>query len=174
MYIELSELHAAAVVRHEDMTREYEAIGTGKTPLEEVEERKAGFLDDVKKFEQLIQNLNTHQGKIQAKLDSAERERELRAEEKSNALSERQRLTIARDNQELTPEDVTKMTEARKQLDVRLAAACGEREAVDNMAWKQEVQMTKKREVVEGLIKEFNTMAETLHIIPVGAKVRFV
>eukprot|EP00041_Stephanoeca_diplocostata_P016672 m.329238 g.329238 ORF g.329238 m.329238 type:complete len:689 (-) comp20443_c0_seq3:157-2223(-) len=143
-----------------------EELQAGEPPLAEFSTKKEMFAADVQRFEVLIQKLTMHKEKQKAKLAEAQLEMQTKQEEKENLDAELARLNILHAQQELTPEDVKRMTTARSKLDEQLAALHQRKEDIDKRAWKFEVQLSKALESAETTIRQYNKMAEQLQLVP--------
>merc|ERR1719183_2132592 len=104
--------------------------------LESLKQRKSELTSDIEKFETLIANLEAHQIKLTTKLESSDREKQLRLVEKEGFNQEKDRLSTIHSQQELTPADVERITTARKLLDDEMTAVTQRKADMDQRAWK--------------------------------------
>ena len=168
---QMSEAHQRALTENEDKAGKLEQLEGAPSKLEALKQRKGELSSDTLKFETLIANLEAHQIKLSSKLESTEREKQLRLKEKEGFAEEKERLATIHSQQELTPADVERITTARQLLDDEMAVVSQRKADMDQRAWKQEVALAKTLDETKELVAQYNTRAEALQLIPAQSKI---
>jgi len=167
----MGEAHQRAITENEDKASRLEDLQSAASPLESLKQRKKELTSDVQKFQTLITNLEAHKIKLSTKLETTEREKQLRVAEKEGFEQERVRLANIHSQQELTPADVERITTARQLLDGEMSAVSQRKADMDQRAWKQEMALSKALDETKELIAQYNTRAESLQLIPAQSKI---
>lgn len=145
---------------NEKLKAELAALEARAPPLAMLKEKKATFVSDKTKFEELIRNLQAHLAKQNAKLQQIQAERQGREAELAHLQQEKGRLKHIQDNQQMTPADVEKINALQHQLERDSGMVAQRKESADQEAWRLEVAVNKRLEQVEQAAAAFNAVVE--------------
>eukprot|EP00898_Chlorokybus_atmophyticus_P008098 jgi/Chlat1/828/Chrsp104S01179 len=155
---------------NEALTTKLERLKSEPSPLAGLHAKKEDMERDVEKFHQLLDNLSSHKASYEKKVahhrqDLASKESELASVIQENA-GLRQRI----DEQDFNVADVDRMSKEKSKLDAMLDSLSNQRAELDRAVWEQEVQVSRRLEVLEGVVRNYHTHAERLQLIPSTAK----
>jgi kinetochore protein NDC80 len=185
--------------RNDELRAEIEAVRGRTKRLPELKQRRSDLKSDLVKFQQLVEQLNSHKASLESKVRGGETwqngtrplqpclhlftllplplkvESRLAEEErlKREAASLRDQIAGLRDkiaNQELSAEDVNRMGRERQRLREGMAAAVDAKAAAQKRCWEGEVQLSKSIEALEEAVHSYDAKARTLHLVPTDAK----
>jgi kinetochore protein NDC80 len=151
----------------EDEIAEYEKR---RAYMPELEAKKKDYMQDLGKFEQLIQQLVQHKDQLVMKTDA--RKHELNKLNEAIGIldqeneSLRQRIAV----QELTPEDIRNMVAEKQRLEEAQYAASEIRQQLQRKVWETETELRDKVNALEDSARAYNAIADDLKLIPSTAK----
>ena len=139
--------------------------------ISKMRQRKVDYEEDLQKFKALIEKLEAHTLSLERKMSSRERHQTEQAASLAAAKKERDRLRVTLENQDLSPKDVQRMTERRKQLKYALTSLrTNSREREQKMIWDLEIKQTKTIEELGDCVRQYNDMLHTMELAPPVAR----
>jgi kinetochore protein NDC80 len=132
--------------------------------------RKKDYQSDHAKFEQLVQQLIKHREQLETKKSS--RHVELTKLEANIAAVKgdidglKQRVA----SQELSPDDVRRMTEKKEKLHDQLETASEAKSTLERKTWESEMALREKVIALEESSRSYNSLAEELKLVPHSAR----
>ena len=133
--------------------------------------RKQDYLEDLQKFKSLIEKLDSHTVALEKKMKSRERYATEQTASLNAAEKERNRLRFDLENQDLSPADVQRMTQRRKQLKYALSSLRSNvHDREQKCIWELEISQTKKIEELGAAIRKYNDTLHDMELAPSTAK----
>ena len=138
--------------------------------LPELQARKRDYQHDHAKFKQLIEQLIKHREQLDTK--KTNRISELKKLENNITAieSELESLKHRIANQELSPDDVKRMTDKKEKLQEQLESASEQKSNVTRKTWESEMSLRDKVIALEESSRAYNALAEELKLVPHTAK----
>ena len=147
---------------NEALLKEIQQVESRRLRLPQLQEKQRDYEEDRMKFETLIDQLDKHRQQAQAKKTAQQTELDKTAaaikatEEDIAALKD----TIS--NQELSPDDVRRMSDEKEHLQTSLQAASEAASTLQKKVWDAEASLRDKVQSLEEAVRFFNSMAEDL------------
>jgi len=133
--------------------------------------RKSDYTEDLQKFKALIGKLDSHTVALERKMKSRERHSAEQTASLNAAQKERDRLRFELENQDLSPADVQRMTQRRKQLKYALSSLrTNVHDREQKCIWELEIAQTKKIEELGAAIRTYNDTLHDMELAPNSAK----
>ena len=148
--------------QNNELLKEIAEVESRRLVLPQLQAKKKDYENDMGKFENLINQLKKHKEACQAKIQSRQSELDktnatIKAtEENIHALKEK--ISV----QELSPEDVKRMSEEREHLQESLLATSETSSLLQKKVWDAELVLRDRVQSMEEAVRLFNSMAEDL------------
>jgi len=161
---------ASLQLKNEMLRRQMEGLKARRDNLPVQERRRDALALDREQLLVLIGQLKSHKASLSEK--NAKRTEEVAEKQQQLKLvkSEVEELKAAVAGQELSAEDVARIGRERKRLEEGLASASEFRQKQLKNLWEAEMSLSRKMESLEGKVREYNTKATQLLLIPPTAK----
>jgi len=157
-----------SIEQYQDEHAELEGL---EAYIVKMRQRKVDYEEDLQKFKSLIERLESYTISLERKLKSRERHQTEQAASLTAAEKTRDQLRVTLDNQDLSPADVQRMTQRRKQLKFALSALrTNSHEREQKLIWDLEIAQTKKIEELGELIRKYNDLLHSVEMAPASAK----
>lgn len=152
------------------MEEESKSLEDRLTYLPQLRERKRDYDRDLNKFEQLIAQLDKHKELLQSKVTA--RSTDLETLHASTIALETEISELSRTiaHQELSLEDINRMTEEQRRLEAELAALCETKPMVQKRVWDAENSLRDRVTALEEAAARYTALAEDLMLLPENAK----
>lgn len=138
--------------------------------LPELEAKKKDYLNDLGKFEVLIEQLLKHKEQLKTKTESRSNDI-IKLNNAITVLQQENNLLKQRiETQELTPEDVRNMISERERLEEAQQIASEQRQQIQRKVWETETALRDKVQALEDSARAYNSVAEDLKLIPLTAR----
>lgn len=154
-----------------ELREQIEAMKLAPDRVEALEKKKNEHLQDLAKFENYIQSLEGYEKDLKQMADSKKHELETRRQDIEHFTKEKEELEERVSNQELSAIDVDRMNMEKKKLQEDLEQLGKQKDQVNEKIWNEEMNVSKKIEEVEAVIRTCNDLASELKLIPVTARV---
>lgn len=134
-----------------------------QSPLETLQEQRATLVSDQDKFDKFLVSVRDHKANHERKLSEHKQELETREQELSALESERSELLSVLEKQELSAQDVERITRDRTQLEESLRSVAMRKEGLDKTVWEREMNAAKSLEELEKTVNAYHKQAEKVH-----------
>ncbi|XP_055954814.1 kinetochore protein NDC80 homolog isoform X2 [Patella vulgata] len=152
------------------LQQELELLEQDSDLLPKLKEQKAVIESDVHRFTDYLNKLESHT-KTQLHQLKEEDEEVSSLNVKLESLSQKyENMQVICENQALTQADIQRINQMRKDLQNQIDCREKEKESLDKEMWKIETDVAKSREKIEGISREYNSLAHTLKLIPSTAE----
>ena len=166
----ISEQLASYEEKNRVLSEEIAEMDTRRAYLPELQAKKKDYQHDHGKFEQLIGQLIKHQATMESKKADRTAQMAKLDEQIAAAKADIAALKERVATQELSPDDVQRMTEKKEKLQEQLEAAGESKSAAARKTWEAEMQLREKIIALDASTNAYNTLAEELRLVPHTAK----
>lgn len=152
------------------MTERLSEMRDQPNAVTQLTEERDEFRNAIDKLEQYIPVLTDHVVQVEARV--ADKRDELKECEQTfkDTLVKKKEMEELLAVQELTPADVERLNQTRAELNKSLRAVASQQEDIEAQMWGREEKVAAVIVEIEQLVKEYNTLAEKIEIIPVNAR----
>lgn len=145
---------------------EVQCLKNAPTRLATLQQKKQILDRDSEKFAQLISTLESHKQQQEKKLQQARQILASAEAELETALKEKAALEKKLQQQEMNHVDVERIKQEIAQLDESLRTVQKQQEELKRDIWTKEIAVTKAFEEADQKVKEYNSKAISLSLIP--------
>ncbi|XP_028818040.1 kinetochore protein NDC80 homolog [Denticeps clupeoides] len=124
---------------------------------------------DVQKLQSYRQNLDAFKANLENKASVLLEETEATSLQVESLKQERARLQNILQNQKFTPADIERINRERTELKQTVSNLTRSLEEAEQLAWNEELSLTKAREGAEVELAEYHKLARKLKLIPQSA-----
>eukprot|EP00602_Paraphysomonas_sp_CaronLab_P003663 CAMPEP_0185030192 /NCGR_PEP_ID=MMETSP1103-20130426/16992_1 /TAXON_ID=36769 /ORGANISM="Paraphysomonas bandaiensis, Strain Caron Lab Isolate" /LENGTH=701 /DNA_ID=CAMNT_0027565207 /DNA_START=115 /DNA_END=2223 /DNA_ORIENTATION=- len=150
--------------RNSELEREIQQVEGRRLKLPQLREKKKDYENDLEKFETLIDQLSKYKETAESKKASRQQDLEKTAAAITAVEDDIASLKEAIAKQELSPEDVRRMSEERERLQAALESTSEASSTLQKKVWDAEVALRDKVQALEEAVRLFNSMAEDLDL----------
>ncbi|XP_059830818.1 kinetochore protein NDC80 homolog [Hypanus sabinus] len=138
--------------------------------VQALEKTKASLQADREKYKKYLEEMENHKATLEQRAKEIEEEIEATALELNAVKEENKRLQQIYDRQENSAVDAMKMNREKNELHQTLMSLSESLEDADKRMWKEEINVSKAKEMLEIKLQEYHTMARKLKLIPKTAE----
>jgi len=138
--------------------------------LSEAQQKQEEYATNIEKFLDLIQTLNDHKAELTNKVETLTLEKSTTEKEMANCTAKIQQLKQTINSQELSQEDVRRMEREKSRIDEQIAKQSSVLKGQSAALKEAEEKWLAFYQMLEQNIKEYNTMAKQVELIPKQAK----
>jgi kinetochore protein NDC80 len=152
------------------LAKEIGQVEARRAYLPELEAKKKDYLNDLGKFEQLVEELERHKEKLETQVKKRDAELSRLASGENSMEDEINALQNRVNTQELSPEDVKRMVAERERLQQAQEQASENRQALQRRVWEAEMAYRDRLQALDDCARAYNSVAEDLKLVPSSAK----
>jgi len=138
--------------------------------LSDAQQKQEEYATNIEKFLDLIQTLNDHKAELTNKVETLTLEKSTTKKEMADCTTKIEQLKQTINSQELSQEDVRRMEREKSRIDEQIAKQCSMLKGQSAALKEAEEKWLAFYQVLEQNIKEYNTMAKQVELIPKQAK----
>lgn len=157
-------------VKNEGLSREIEELGERMTYLPDLQEKKKVYSKDLGKFQNLIQELHKYKKELESKTSTRKSDLDRTTTALANVEREVEELRQRIATQELSPEDVRRLSEEREHIENALSTAQNSRSELEQKVHDAEKLLRSKVLDLEEVRRTYNGMGEDLQLLPETAR----
>ena len=157
-------------VKNESLSREIEDLSERMAYLPELQEKKKVYTKDLGKFQTLIQELQKYKKELDGKITSRKSDLDRTTTTLATVEREVEELKQRVASQELSPEDVRRLSEEREHIESALSSAQESRGELEQKVHEAEKLLRSKVLDLEDVMRSYRSMGEDLQLIPESAR----
>jgi kinetochore protein NDC80 len=157
-------------VKNDGLSREIEELGERMTYLPELQEKKKVYAKDLGKFQNLIQELVKYKKELETKTSTRKVDLDRTTTTLANVDREVEELKQRIATQELSPEDVRRLSEEREHIESALGSAQEGRGALEQKVHEAEKLLRSKVLDLEDVMRTYRSLGEDLQLLPETAR----
>lgn len=139
-----------------EVEAQLQKLATEPSPLVSLEAKKADFLGDKQKFNQINSSLQWHKQAAEKKLEERKQDLVAKREEKDTILVDIEELRKRIAAQEINAAEVERMQKEKEILEVNIEPVAAKEQQLRKAAWDHEIQASKKFKDLETICAEYN------------------
>lgn len=152
------------------LAREIEELGDRMTYLPGLQEKKKVYAKDLGKFQNLIQELQKYKKELESKTSTRKVDLDRTTTALANVDREVEELRQRIATQELSPEDVRRLSEEREHIEDALSSAQDGRAALEHKVHEAEKLLRSKVLDLEEVMRTYRSLGEDLQLLPDTAR----
>lgn len=157
-------------LKNDGLLREINELGERMTVLPGLQEKKKVYTKDLGKFQNLIQELHKYKKELEAKTTTRKIDLDRTTTALASVEREVEELKQRIATQELSPDDVRRLSEEREHIESALGAAQDNRIDLEKKVHEAEKLLRSKVLDLEEVMRMYSSLGEDLQILPETAR----